>query len=266
MARFDATNFNELSIGLRRIDWGSWLSPDAEVDIRVSSAASKLYHTDAVEERVREVVGQGSGAPQRLSLRIDHNLVTVSLDASGDPLYMRGWRTEAVEAPMRETLAAALVLWSGWDRKSPLVDPCCGSGTVAIEEATLARRMPPGRHRSFAFQQWPCASEVAWDRLFDAADADVRPTSPDIRASDIDAAAVSIAEANAARAGVQISSKTIDVVRLANEPRGAKAGWVVTNPAYGSRLGGNLKEFYGAVGRLAEPPWRLAVVGAQGSP
>ena len=103
VARFDATNFNELSVGLRRIDWGSWLAQDADVEIRVSSSASKLYHTDAIAERVREVVGEGDGGPQRLSVRIDRNLVTLSLDASGEPLYMRGWRTEAVEAPDRKS-------------------------------------------------------------------------------------------------------------------------------------------------------------------
>lgn len=266
VARFDATNFNELSVGLRRIDWGSWLAEDAEVDIRVSTTASKLYHTDAVEERVREVVGQGSGAPQRLSVRIDHNLVTVSLDSSGDPLFMRGWRTEAVDAPIRETLAAALVLWSGWDGKAPLVDPCCGSGTIAIEAAMWARRIAPGRNRSFAFEEWPCAKDVEWERLGAAADADVRPTGPAVSASDVDADAVEIARRNAERAGVTINLRVQDAAQRANEPRGAKPGWVITNPPYGSRVGGNLKEIYAAVGRLAEPPWRLAVVGAQGSP
>jgi putative N6-adenine-specific DNA methylase len=266
VARFDATNFSELAVGLRRIDWGSWLAEDAEVDIRVSSTASKLYHTDAIEERVREVVGQGFGAPQRLSVRLDHNLVTVSLDSSGDPLFMRGWRTEAVEAPIRESLAAALVLWSGWDAKAPLVDPCCGSGTIAIEAAMWARRIAPGRNRSFAFEQWPCAKGIDWERLWAAIDADVRPSGPTIRASDIDPEAVEIARRNAERAGVEIDLRVVAAAERANEPRGPKAGWVITNPPYGTRVGGNLKELYSAVGRLAEPPWRLAVVGAQGSP
>lgn len=266
LARFDATNFNELGMGLRRIDWHEWLPLDADVDIRVASTASKLYHTDAIEERVREVIGDGDGAPQRLSVRIDHNLVTVSLDASGDPLYMRGWRTEAVAAPIRETLAAALVLWSGWDGKSPLVDPCCGSGTLAIEAAMWARRMAPGRNRSFAFEEWPCAESVEWRKLWAAVDADVRSSSPVVSASDIDAEAVAITTRNAERAGVSLTTRVVDAATLANEPRGPKPGWVVTNPPYGTRVGGNLKEIYAAVGRLAEPPWRLAVVGAQGTP
>jgi putative N6-adenine-specific DNA methylase len=179
---------------------------------------------------------------------------------------MRGWRTEAVEAPIRESLAAALVLWSGWDGKSPLVDPCCGSGTIAIEAAMWARRIAPGRNRSFAFEQWPCADGVDWQRLWAAIDADVRPSGPTISASDVDAEAVEITRRNAERAGVTVDARVMAAADRANEPRGPKPGWVITNPPYGTRVGGNLKELYAAVGRLAEPPWRLAVVGAQGSP
>jgi len=266
IGRFDAVNFGDLQAGLRRVDWASWLPSDADVSIRVSTSASKLYHSDAVEERVREVVGHGSGGAHRLSVRIDRDLVTLSLDASGDPLYMRGWRTEAVEAPIRETLAAALVLWSGWDGRSPLVDPCCGSGTIPIEAAMWARRMPPGRNRSFAFREWPCAAELDWERLCAAVDADVRSASPEIRASDVDTSAVEIARDNAARAGVALDLRVTDAVTLANDARGSKPGWVVTNPPYGSRLGGDLRRIYSAIGRLAEPPWRLAVVAAQGAP
>ncbi len=266
VARFDARTFPELVTGLQRIDWANWLPVDADVDIRVSSVASKLYHTAAVEERAREVIGQGDGGSQRLSIRIDHDLVTVSLDASGEPLYMRGWRTEAVDAPIRETLAAALVMWSGWDARTPLIDPCCGSGTVAIEAAMWAKRMPPGRHRSFAFQEWAGAESVDWNTLWSAVDADVRPRGPRVRALDIDADAVAITERNAARAGVDVETAVMDVARLSNEPRGDRPGWVITNPPYGTRLGGDLRTIYGAIGRLASPPWELAVVGAQGTP
>ena len=266
IARFDAESFGELMSGLRRVDWANWLPVDADVDIRVSSVGSRLYHTDAIAERVREVVGEGDGGPQRLSVRIDRNLVTLSLDASGEPLYMRGWRTEAVEAPIRETLAAALVLWSGWDGRMPLVDPCCGSGTVAIEAAMWARRLPPGRHRTFAFQEWPVAETVDWAKLFAAVDADVRPRGATVHASDIAPDAVAIAVRNAERAGVAIETSVEDVARRANEARGARPGWVITNPPYGARLGGDLRTLYSAIGRLASPPWELAVVGAQGTP
>ncbi len=266
IARFDAESFGELMSGLRRVDWASWLPVDADVDIRVSSVGSRLYHTDAVAERVREVVGDGDGGPQRLSVRIDRNLVTLSLDASGEPLYMRGWRAEAVEAPIRETLAAALLLWSGWDGRTPLIDPCCGSGTVAIEAAMWSRRMPPGRHRSFAFREWPIAESVDWPRLLAAVDSDIRPRGAAVLASDVDPDAVAMTVRNAERAGVGVEASVADVATRANEPRGSRPGWVITNPPYGARLGGDLRTLYSAIGRLASAPWELAVVGAQGTP
>lgn len=263
VGRFDATTWAQLAAGLRRVNWAEWLPRDAQVDVRVTTTASKLYHTGAIEERVREVVGVGGGTSQRLSVRIDKDLVTLSMDASGDALYMRGWRTETVSAPIRETLAAALVLWSGWDAKAPLIDPCCGSGTLAIEAAMLARRLPPGRQRSFAWQEWPVAAGVDWDKLTAAADADVRPSGPVVLMSDVDAEAVEIARRNATRAGVEVESATCsadDVIRP------TRPGWVVTNPPYGERIGAELRRVYESVGRLAMEPWHLAVVAAVGTP
>jgi putative N6-adenine-specific DNA methylase len=265
VGRFDATNWGPFAAGLRRVDWAAWLAPGADVDVRVSATASKLYHSGAIEERVREVLPPPSagGGHQRLAVRIDHDLVTLSLDASGDPLYQRGWRAEAVDAPIRETLAAALVRWSGWDAKAPLVDPCCGSGTIAIEAAMLARRIPPGRHRSFSWQRWPAAAGVDWSKLVAAAEADVRPSGPAVFASDVDRAAVTMTSRNAQRAGVSVEVTTAAVDEVKRPPR---AGFVVTNPPYGTRLDAPLRAVYEAVGRLAMPPWRLAVVAAVGTP
>jgi putative N6-adenine-specific DNA methylase len=265
IGRFDATDFGDLAAGLRRVDWAGWLPANADVDIRVATASSKLFHTGAIEERVREVVPPGSGDAHRLSVRLDHDHVTLSLDASGTALYQRGWRTEAVDAPIRETLAAALLLWSGWDARSPLRDPCCGSGTIAIEAAMLARRMAPGRHRSFAAESWPVAA-VDWDKLRLAADADVRPTGPVVRATDTDHDAVGIARRNAERAGVEIHPEVADAAELANRARPGKPGYIVSNPPYGNRVGGDLRHVYAAVGRLGAAPWHLAILAAVGSP
>jgi putative N6-adenine-specific DNA methylase len=266
VARFDAPSFTDLTRGLRRIDWSEWLAPSATLDVRAASVASRLYHTDAIVERVREVVPDGDGPVQRLSIRIDHDHVIVSLDTSGAPLYQRGWREEAGPAPVRETLAAALVLWSRWDTRSPLIDPCCGSGTIAVEAALWARRVPPGRDRSFAVENWPCAGGIDWERLRTALDGDVRPSGPPVHASDIDPEAVAMAGRNAQRAGVEVVTQVIDVVDRANEPRGPRAGWVVSNPPYGARLKVDARRLYAGIGRLAAPPWHLAVLAAQGAP
>ena len=162
LRRFKADGFHSLEMGLKAIPWGEWLAADAGVQVSVTAdAGSKLYHSGAVEERVLAVLDRPEG-DQRVFVRVLNDVVTVSLDASGDSLHRRGYRGAAGKAPLRETLAAAVVLGSGWDARSPLVDPFCGSGTIAIEAAMIARRMAPGRHRSFAFQSWPSFDAAAW--------------------------------------------------------------------------------------------------------
>jgi putative N6-adenine-specific DNA methylase len=263
-ARFDATTFGELGAGLRRIDWSGWLPPAAHVLVRVASSRSALYHTGAIEDRVREVVPDGDGDPQQVHVRIDRDLVTVSLDSSGDPLYMRGWRHEAGQAPMRETLAAALVLWSGWNGKTSLADPCCGAGTVAIEAALFVRRIAPGRRRSFTMQRWPVAASVDWSKLRAAADADVRPRSPVIVASDADPDAVAMTVANARAAGVELVTEVRDVTT--DQPAFPAVGYVVTNPPYGGRLDGDLRRIYAGIGRAAGSDGHLTTVAPEGAP
>ncbi|HAP76869.1 MAG TPA: RNA methyltransferase, partial [Acidimicrobiaceae bacterium] len=181
-----------------------------------------------MEERVAAALGRPAGE-QVLMVRILDDVVTVSLDATGEALFKRGWRGPAGKAPLRETLAAALVLASGWDRKSPLVDPFCGSGTVAIESALLARRMAPGRHRGFAFQSWPSFSGAAWERLLRGADGDVVEKCPPIIASDRDAGAVAATLANAAAAGV---ASNLEVVQrsVSDLVLPSRKGWLATNP------------------------------------
>ena len=134
--------------------------------------------------------------------RSQRDVVTLSLDATGPSLHRRGYRGVAGKAPLRETLAAAVVVASGWDAKRPFVDPFCGSGTLLVEAAMIARRMAPGRHRAFAFQQWPSFDDDRWQRLLRGADADVIDRCPEIVGSDRDAGAVEAALANAEAAGV----------------------------------------------------------------
>jgi putative N6-adenine-specific DNA methylase len=268
VGRFDATTFGQFAAGMRRVDWGHWLIPDVPIDVKVATARSRLYHSAALAERVRDALpGHGTADPaeetQAVLVRVDRDHVTISLDATGDALHRRGWRTEAGPAPMRETLAAALVLWSGWDGRTPLVDPCCGAGTIAIEAAMSARRMPPGAGRDFSWQRWPGAQRVDWARLVAAAQADVRERAAPVLAADVDARAVEMAQRNAERAGVRLDAAVTSVDSLT---RPSRPGWVVTNPPYGTRLRTDLRSLYGALGRCAAPPWHLAVVAAVGAP
>ena len=169
--------------------------------------------------------------------------------------------------------ALPLVLSSEWNMKSPLVDPFCGSGTIAIEAAHIARRMAPGRNRSFAFQQWPQFDAVAWERLLRGADGDVVEKCPPIFASDRDAGAVAATAQNAASAGV--GGNVEAVLRTVSElTLPSRVGWIVTNPPYGHRVGGtsgdrdlrNLYDRFGAVLRERAAGWHVALLAAHDTP
>jgi hypothetical protein len=144
-----------------------------------------------------------SDAAQLFVVRLFHDSCTVSADSSGALLHRRGYRLATAKAPLRETLAAAMLLGAGWDGSAPLLDPMCGSGTIAIEAALLARRIPPGLRRRFAFERWPGFEPAPWRRALDAARSGIRERAPGpIHASDRDAGAIEAARANAERAGV----------------------------------------------------------------
>ena len=136
-------------------------------------------------------------------MRLFRDECTVSADASGELLHRRGYRLATAKAPLRETLAAAMLVGTGWDGSAPLIDPMCGSGTIPIEAALLARRMPPGMTRRFAFMRWPGHDRAAWERLVEQARERALPRAPaPILGSDRDAGAVAASVANAERAGV----------------------------------------------------------------
>jgi len=262
IARFRAVGFRDLEDGLAAIDWPAWITRGSTLSVTASSTASKLFHTGAIEERTTTALAKwnGEGPAQTVYVRVRRDIATVSIDASGEPLHKRGWRQAVDDAPMRETLAAALLISSGWDRRSPLVDPFCGSGTIAIEAASMARRIPPGRHREFAFQTWPRFADMRWDRLLVGADDEMIDRIVPISGSDISQHAIDAAHANAARAGVadRVEFRTCTAAEVTpTEP----LGWVVTNPPYGARIKGGTqpwRQLADLLGRV--PRWRGAVI------
>ena len=262
IARFHAAGWRDFEQGLRGIDWPRWLPADATLELSASASGSALFHTGAIEERAAAVLSRwaGTGTTQRVSIRIKRDTVTVSIDSSGEPLHRRGWRTAVDDAPLRETLAAGLLMASGWTKRAPLVDPFCGSGTIAIEAACMARRIAPGRDRSFALLHWPRAEEVRWERLIAGADDERVERIPTIAGSDISAHAIAAATANAVRAGVaddvQFTVMAADAVRL-----GARPGWIVTNPPYGERLRASAPAWQQLAALIERSPqWRGAVI------
>lgn len=268
VARFKADGFDTLATGLSRIDWNAWL-PEGGVTVKAAAdGRSGLFHTGAIEERVAAAIGREVG-DQEVLVRVVRDVATVSIDATGAALHKRGYRGPAGKAPLRETLAAALLATSGWDPRKPLVDPFCGSGTVLVEAAMVARRMAPGRHRPFQFMQWPSFDEAGWARLCKGADADVIDRCPPLAGGDRDAGAVAATLANAASAGVG-ANVAVEQRSVSDLVLPAAKGWLVTNPPYGERVGGtDVRDLYarfGAVLRERGPGWHVAVLASDRTP
>lgn len=283
LAEFEARTFAELERHARQIPWSRIVTPNGAVRFRVTCKKSKLYHSDAVAQRLADAVtravpgARAEGATgtdddgaaddaQLFVVRLLRDRCTVSADTSGALLHRRGYRQATAKAPLRETLAAALIAASGWDGESPLVDPFCGSGTIPIEAGLMAGGRAPGSTRSFAAERWPGVSRTLGDRLRAelAERASAKPMTW-IAGFDRDAGAIAAAQANAERAGV--GSDLVFAVRSLSAldlPAGA-AGWVVTNPPYGVRVGDTdrVRDLWAQLGNVLRERargWRLAVL------
>lgn len=203
---------------------------------------------------------------QRVLVHLTRNHCTISLDTTGTHLHQRGYRLQHTGAPLRETLAAAILMRCGWKGDSPLLDGMCGAGTLAVEAALLARRLPPGLSRSFLFERWPSFLEKTWAHLRRRQAESALPGSPAaVVASDADPGAVAVARANAERAGVggDIRWETGDFFSFRPQDRGLKPGLVVLDPPYGKRLSGGGRELYERIGiclRNHFPGWQAAVL------
>ena len=277
---FRARDFPELYNKTRRFGWERLLGPENRVFIKGVSNNSHLVHTDRIAETVAhglrehftEELGQSapeigeSGDAQYLLARLSEDRCQLSLDASGELLFKRGWRTEAVEAPIRETLAAAILQAVEWSHDTPLVDPMCGSGTFVIEAAWIATGRPPGDLRDFAFHRWANFRPDLWEDVVEQAHQRMR-TVDGVRffGYDADAAAVDIAQNNAARAEAEGSTQfaRADIGELA--PPAGDPGLVVANPPYGERLEESEEGeavYKTLIERFARAfkGWRLAVV------
>lgn len=269
---FHCRDFPGMFRKCRQLAWGQFVRPGQPLTIRVTSRKSRLFHTDRVEQVVREAVAQALGnadlnpdlEPGLLVVQVVDDHCQISVDSSGEHLHRRGYRRHAVPAPLRENLAAGLLLQTGWAGDRPLLDPLCGSGTLVIEAALLAAEIPPGRNRSFGFMGWPGFRPGLWNNLLDQAER--RTGSPPTRliGRDLSSAAVQAARQNADAAGVAewIDWEVGDVMDLAVS---GDSGLVISNPPYGSRLGepARLPEWYARLGQVfnrACRGWQLALV------
>lgn len=261
---FRAETFEELFQGTKKIPWEEWIPSDGKFWVaKASSIKSKLFSPSDIQsimkkamvERLRERYGlswfEETGASYPLRVFLYKDMVTIGIDTSGDSLHKRGYRTLASKAPITETLAAALILLTPWNKDRILVDPFCGSGTFPIEAAMMAANMAPGMNRSFLSEDWKnvirrkCWYE-AMDEANDLVNTDVKV---DIQGYDLDGEIVKAARANAASAGVD------HMIHFQQRPVSAlshpkKYGFILSNPPYGERLEDkkDLPELYRQIG------------------
>ena len=240
----EARHFSALVKRTRRLPWGALLPSGTRWTVRATCRRSKLYHSGAVAQRIDEAVaealggrGDDDGPEVELVARMDRDRCTISLDTSGESLHRRGWRQQTAKAPLREDLAHALLLASGWDASSPLIDPLCGSGTIAIEAVGLARRLAPGRLRGFAFEHTRLIGHASWPAIQAELGALVRELPAPIVARDRNAGAIEATRGNATRAGVADDLR-IEQADLDEPLPALDNATLVTNPPYGQRIAG----------------------------
>ena len=282
MAQFEARTFEELFQGIRAVEWEKMLPEDARFPIRAKCVRSQLMSPSDVQkiskramvERMKSAYGRDwfdeTGALFQIDVSIRNDVVTVCVDASGEALSRRGYRTWNGEAPLRETLAAALVLQSGWHPWQPLYDPCCGTGTILIEAAFIALNRAPGLTRRFAMESWPVVARnyeeiesIRREARLKFEEGLKRPLN--VAGSDINPEAIELARRHVRQAGlegrIRLEVRDLRDVTLSGEP-----GVFIANPPYGERLD-NARAAHAVakqLGRLQErnPGWTLCAFSA----
>ncbi len=243
IASFPATNFRQLERRLAEVEWPLYLPGRAAVQVRVSCRHCRLYHSEAVAERVHrrieDAIGPPSGPDCSVYVRCRDDRFDLSVDSSGELMFRRGIKTQAAAAPLRETLAAAILMWAGFAPEEALLDPMCGSGTFSIEGAMSAGRIPAGWYRHFAFESWPAFRPAQWAHLRkEAAGRIAGARQARIFAGDRDPAVLPPLKRSLCDAGLQETSALFaaDFFDLRPGRLAAGPGLLVLNPPYGRRL------------------------------
>ena len=266
MGEFKAYSFDELFEKTKALPWDEWIPEDGNFVVEGKSINSKLYSVPDCQRIVEKAVVEKlktkydrdwftkTGAKYTIQVALLKDVATLTIDTSGEGLHKRGYRSRQGDAPIKETLAAAMILLSYWNKDRVLFDPFCGSGTIPIEAAMIGKNMAPGLDREFAAEKWPRVKPEYWKKAkqeaFEAMDTDVKLH---ILGSDVDRKAILRARDNAANFGLEediaFFNKDFRDAELNNE-----YGVVVTNPPYGERIGEieEVRELYGALGERFE--------------
>lgn len=277
LGEFPATTFDSLFEQTKALPWEEWIPEDGKFTVTGKSVRSGLFSVPDVQSIVKKAVVEklrqkykvewfketGAEYTIQVSILKDISILTIDTTGAGNGLHKRGYRARATRAPMKETMAAALIELAHYNAKKPLLDPCCGSGTLPIEAALMAKNVAPGLARKFAAERWAAFPQKIWKEARAAAYTAIKTDiEPNIHAADIDPAAVELAKANAELAGVY------DCIVFENRPVSqtilpAETGTAIINPPYGERLG-QIKEaeaLYAELGRIFNPTkWNVYVI------
>ena len=249
---FRAVAFRSLEKAASQFAWELFIPSGTPPRLNVTTHHCRLHHTDAIAERVAAIIAERlaqaapapaappAAAPQVFVRGVDDRFV-VSIDSSGANLYLRGIKTHPGKAPLRETLAAAALMQAGFTGEQPLLDPMCGAGTFALEAALMAKNIPPGWFRGFAFADWPAFRASRWDHIRrKAAEQILELDRPRILASDIDPDACRRLDECIARCSLNDAVEVAcrDFFELDPRDVADRPGLVALNPPYGRRLGG----------------------------
>ncbi len=246
--QFDAPDFEALFETVKQFDWSQFIPADAQFPVVGKSRLSKLTSLPAVQRSVKRALVESlkqhhgceflpeTGAMYKVEIALLNDIATLTIDTTGPSLHKRGYRQLVGEAPIKETLAAALVDLSVWNQDRPLVDPFCGSGTIPIEAALLALRIAPGTHRQFACNDWHQMEPGFWKQTAtEATDLQIRDVELQISGFDINPEVLKLARLHAQAAGVEkhIHFQHRPFSELRNK---RDYGCLITNPPYGERL------------------------------
>lgn len=246
---------NDLYRAASEVAWEIWFTPKETFKIEVTAQHSPLTSLNFAALRVKDAIADRFRAKRngvrpsvethhpdvRVHMHLTTDTCTLYIDTSGEALFKRGWREDKGDAPLKETLAAAMIAATGWDphgpNPQPLYDPCCGSGTVVIEAAQIARRIPAGILRRFAFEKLVPFQRHVWEQILDEAEAKILDESPvPIFGSDVSHRMVDFAQRNAERAGVAETVQLRGGDALQRMPPCEQPGMMLLNPPYGERI------------------------------
>ncbi|TFB24002.1 class I SAM-dependent RNA methyltransferase [Filobacillus milosensis] len=277
MGEFEAYSFEELFEQTKALPWEEWISKDGFIHVVGKSHKSKLYSVPDCQSIVKKAIVsrlqqahnlqsrlKETGARYKVEVAILKDKVTLSLDTSGSGLHKRGYRVGQGDAPLKETLAAALVQLTNWTPDYPLVDPFTGSGTIPIEAALIGQNIAPGFNREFSAEEWDVIPSNVWEKALEEAEDLANYEQPlDITGSDISHEAVEMSKQNAMEAGLAdlISWKQMQVKDFV--PKSEK-GYLIGNPPYGERLSDQqtVEEIYKNLGEImaSYPKWSVYIM------